>query len=104
MSNIWMTSKGLDVDFEEKEDETYIKVHYGELEGTFISMGSKDNQLTFETSDIEMAFKYISTRPDFATVSYGNFIHKLSWKNHNYQIVKRSKYTLVITVEENNEE
>lgn len=103
MSNVWMTSEGLDISFEEEPPKEDIKVCYGELEGTFVSMNSKYNKLTFETNDTEMAFKYMSDSPDFATVSYANFTHKFSWKNHNYKVEKGSRHTLVITVEENNE-
>tara|TARA_Y100000593_G_scaffold63874_1_gene117983 strand:+ start:183 stop:497 length:315 start_codon:yes stop_codon:yes gene_type:complete len=102
MSNVWMTSEGLDIALEEEPQKVEIKVCYGELEGTFISIDSNHSKLVFETSDIELAFKYISEAPNFATISYANFTHKLLWKKYNYKIKKASKYTLVITVEENN--
>tara|TARA_Y100000593_G_scaffold77717_1_gene143995 strand:- start:9479 stop:9793 length:315 start_codon:yes stop_codon:yes gene_type:complete len=104
MADIWMTSEGLDVDFEEDLQKKDILVCYGELEGSFVSMGSEHNRLVFKTKDIETAIKYMSNFPDYATVSYNSIVYKFSWKNHNYKVEKYSKDTMIITVENNNEE
>jgi hypothetical protein len=97
-----MTSEGLDVVFEEPTEKKHIKVTYGDLEGTFVSIDSKYNMLSFETSNIELAFKYISEPSQVATIAYVGFIQKFVWNNHNYKIKKGSRNTLIVTVEEIN--
>jgi hypothetical protein len=56
--------------------------------------------LSFETANIELAFKYIAADSQVATITYAGFTHKFVWDNHNYKIKKGSRNTLVITVEE----
>tara|TARA_B100000575_G_C22916995_1_gene532198 strand:- start:336 stop:656 length:321 start_codon:yes stop_codon:yes gene_type:complete len=102
--DVWMTSEGLQVDFAEPSDPTYIKVHLGDLQGDFISLDSEKMRLTFETSDIELSLNYIQNSPKEAIIVYGNFLHKLVWENHNYSIKRMTKHTLLVTVEETNEQ
>lgn len=101
--SVWFTSKGLDISpFEEEPTKEYIKVHFGELEGTFRSLQSKNKRLTFEVSDIELALNYIENPPKEACIVYSQFLYKLEWKHHNYSIEKASEYKLIVTVEESN--
>lgn len=105
MSNdVWMTTEGLQVDFDEPSKDAYIKVHLGDLRGDFVSLDSKKMRLTFETSDIELALNYIQNSPKEGIIVYGNFLHKLTWENHNYSIKRMTKYTLLVIVEETNEQ
>lgn len=99
-----MTSEGLQINFEEPKEDVYVKVHYGDLKGDFVSLDSKKMRLTFETSDIELALNYIQNAPKEGIISYGNFLHKLTWENHNYSIKRMTKYTLLVIVEETNEQ
>ena len=101
--NIWLVSDGLQVNFDDPTEE-YIKVCFGELEGTFQSMDSKNNRLTFQTSDIELALSYIKKSPNDATIVFSNFVYKFNWKNHNYSVKKVSKYALLVTIEEKDEQ
>lgn len=103
-TDVWMTSEGLQVDLDEPKEKAYVKVHLGDLHGDFISLDSKKMRLTFETSDIELALNYIHNAPKEAIIVYGNFLHKLAWENHNYSIKRMTKYTLLVTVEETNEQ
>ena len=63
MSDIWLTSEGLDVHFDDDTEEI-VKVKYGQLEGTFMSLESFNNRLEFQTSNLDLAFRY------FEPVSY----------------------------------
>jgi len=102
--DVWMTTEGLQVDFDEPKEDAYVKVHLGDLQGDFISLDSKKMRLTFETSDIELALNYIQSSPKEGVIVYGNFLHKLVWENHNYSIKRMTKYTLLVIVEETNEQ
>ena len=101
--DVWMVSDGLNIDLQDTVEDDYIIVCYGELKGTFKSLESKKNKLTFETNDIELALSYIKKSPTNALITYSNFSHKLDWDNHNYSIKKISKFSLLVTVEEQNE-
>ena len=50
MSNIWMTSEGLDINFDDPTEEI-IKVHLGSIEGSFISYEQHKNKLQFQTGN-----------------------------------------------------
>ena len=101
-NNVWFTSKGLDVSFDEPTEE-YIQVHFGELKGTFRSLQSKNKKLTFEISDIELALKYIENPPKEASIVYSQFLYRIEWNHHNYSLEKAGQYNLLVTVEESNE-
>jgi len=103
-NDAWFTSAGLDVaPFEEKTVKEYIKVHFGELKGTFRSLESKNKRLTFEISDIELALNYLENPPKEAFIVYSQFLYKLEWKDHNYSLEKFGEYKLLVTVEESYE-
>jgi hypothetical protein len=102
--SVWYTSAGLDISpYDEEPTQEYIKVHFGELEGTFRSLESKNKKLTFEISDIELALNYIENPPNEACIVYSQFLYKIEWKHHNYSLEKAGQYKLLVTVEESNE-
>ena len=102
--SVWFTSKGLDISpYDEEPTQEYIKVHFGELEGTFKSLHSKNKRLTFEISDIELALNYLENPPKEACIVYSQFLYKIEWKDHNYSLEKAGQYKLLVTVEESNE-
>ena len=100
--NIWMASEGLQVDFGESITKPKISVSYGELFGEFVSLDAKNMKLTFKTSDVELSLSYIHKSPTEAIITFGDFLHKLQWNDHNYSIRKISDFNLLVTVEENN--
>jgi len=98
MSDIWITSEGLDIAFDEPEVQENIQVSFGEIKGKFISLDSRYNKLVFETSDVELAIKYIESTPTKATIAYLGFTHELSWCNHNYKIEATANDKLYVTI------
>lgn len=99
MSNIWLTSNGLDIDLDDKTEEL-VKVSYGGLEGTFVSFEKKGNKLQFQTSDLDRAFGHLDKSCSEATITYNNFSHTIHWDHYNYKIVKGSNYTVIVTIED----
>lgn len=99
MSDIWLTSEGLDVHFDDDTEEI-VKVKYGQLEGTFMSLESFNNRLEFQTSNLDLAFRYFEQRPNSAMISFGEFTYQIKWDVYNYKVRKFTDNTVVITVEE----
>ena len=100
MSDIWLTSAGLDVQFDDDHSEALAKVQYGSLEGSFMSLESKNKRLEFQTSNMSLAFRYFEKSPQTATVSFGEFTYQIKWENHNYKVRKFTDNTVVVTIEE----
>ena len=99
MSDIWLTSEGLDVHFDDNAEEI-VKVKYGQLEGSFVSLESCNNRLEFQTSNLDLAFRYFEQRPSSAMISFGEFSYQIKWDVHNYKVRKFTDNTVVITIEE----
>ena len=99
MSDIWLTSEGLDVHFDDDTEEI-VKVKYGQLEGTFMSLESFNNRLEFQTSNLDLAFRYFEQRQNSAMISFGEFTYQIKWDVYNYKVRKFTDNTVVITVEE----
>ena len=99
MSDIWLTSEGLDVQFGEDTQEL-VSVTYGKIHGSFVSLESETNKLEFQTANLELAFRYFEDRPDTANVVFGDFTHQIKWNNHNYKVKKYTDNMVVVTIEE----
>ena len=99
MSDIWLTSEGLDVQFDD-DTQDLVTVTYGNMAGSFVSLESSTNKLEFQTANLELAFRYFDTRPDRAIVSFGDFTYQIKWNNHNYKVKKFTDNLVVVTIEE----
>ena len=99
MSDIWLTSEGLDVQFDD-DTQDLATVAYGNIHGSFVSLESATNKLEFQTANLELAFQYFGNRPDRAMISFGEFTHQIKWNNHNYKVKKYTDNMVVITIEE----
>ena len=101
MSNVWLTSDGLDIAFDEESTEELAKVFFDGLEGSFVSFETEGNKLKFQTGNIKGAFEHIATdtKKAKATITFGDFSYTIQWDHYNYKIVKGSNHSVFVTIE-----
>ena len=99
MSNVWMTSDGLDINFDDTTEEV-IKVHLGSIEGTFISYEQNKNKLHFQTGNIKGAFEGFSKKLGSAQIQFGDFSYTIEWDHYNYKVANGSNHTVFVTIED----
>ena len=104
MSDLWITSEGLNVDFDDgNTQKNIIKIAFGNISGEFVSFAKENNKLIFKTNDVENCFKKLDNFPKSATISWLDNNYTVDWSSYNYKIEWLGDNNLLVTVEENYE-
>ncbi len=102
MSDLFLTSEGLELGALEEDQLNQMKVFVEEISGSLVKVTTGKNKcVRFMTQDSEGAFALVGTPIEEVRIQYGELNQVIRFSSYNYSI-ERSMDQTIVTIEEPN--